>query len=57
MARGSALIEEHAGKQSVARLDELAQIFIHATNVSAPLIPAVLELTGLRWKEGSGTWV
>lgn len=35
MARGSALIEEHAGKQSVARLDELAQIFIHATNVSA----------------------
>lgn len=35
MARGSALIEEHAGKQSVSRLDELAQIFIHATNVGA----------------------
>lgn len=34
MARGSALIEEHASKQSVARVDELAQIFIHATNVS-----------------------
>jgi len=33
MARGSALIEEHAGKQSVARIDELAQIFIHATNM------------------------
>ncbi|KAJ4382365.1 ATP-dependent RNA helicase dbp2 [Didymella sp. IMI 355093] len=33
MARGSALIEEHAGKQSVARLDELAEIFIHATNM------------------------
>ncbi|KAJ8106334.1 hypothetical protein OPT61_g9606 [Boeremia exigua] len=33
MARGSALIEEHAGKQSVARLAELAQIFIHATNM------------------------
>lgn len=57
MARGSALIEEHAGKQSVARIDELAEIFIHATNVSAHLAPAVLQLTGLRWKEGSGTWV
>lgn len=34
VARGSALIEEHAHKQSVWRLDELAQIFIHATNVS-----------------------
>lgn len=35
MARGSALIEEHASKQSVARVDELAKIFIHATSVSA----------------------
>ncbi|KAL1607202.1 ATP-dependent RNA helicase dbp2 [Nothophoma quercina] len=33
MARGSALIEEHACKQSVSRIDELAQIFIHATNM------------------------
>ncbi|KAH6616302.1 Phosphomethylpyrimidine kinase-domain-containing protein [Boeremia exigua] len=33
MARGSALIEEHASKQSVARIDELAKIFIHATNM------------------------
>lgn len=56
MARGSALIEEHACRQSVARVDELAQIFIHATNVSAHLLPDVLELTRLRWKEGSGTW-
>jgi thiaminase II len=34
MMRGSDLIEEHAHKQSVARVEELAQIFIHATNVS-----------------------
>lgn len=41
MARGSALIEEHAGKQSVARIDELAQIFIHATTVGAHLLSAI----------------
>lgn len=35
MVRGSDLIEEHASKQSVSRVEELAQIFIHATNVSA----------------------
>lgn len=34
MMRGSDLIEEHAHQQSVSRIDELAQIFIHATNVS-----------------------
>jgi len=34
MMRGSDLIEEHAGKQSVSRVEELVQIFIHATNVS-----------------------
>jgi thiaminase len=28
------LIETHAGKQSSSRIDELARIFIHATNVS-----------------------
>lgn len=34
IARGSALIEEHASKQSASRIDELAQIFVHATHVS-----------------------
>lgn len=60
MMRGSDLIEEHAGKQSVSRVDELAQIFIHATNVG----PAVRRLCCLclpkltcdRWKGDSGTW-
>ncbi|KAH7088350.1 Phosphomethylpyrimidine kinase-domain-containing protein [Paraphoma chrysanthemicola] len=33
MMRGSDLIEEHAGKQSVSRIEELARIFIHATNM------------------------
>ncbi|KAH5387384.1 hypothetical protein HBI33_065030 [Parastagonospora nodorum] len=33
MVRGSDLIEEHAGKQSLARVEELARIFIHATNM------------------------
>lgn len=37
MRRGEDLIEEHAGSQSVSRVDELAQIFIHATNVSVHL--------------------
>jgi thiaminase II len=42
MMRGSDLIEEHAHKQSVSRIEELAQIFIHATNVSyAACRPAV----------------
>jgi hypothetical protein len=41
MVRGSDLIEEHAGKQSVSRVEELAQIFIHATNVSHVHSPAV----------------
>lgn len=31
---GSELIEEHAVKQSPSRIEELAKIFIHATNVS-----------------------
>lgn len=34
MARGSDLIEKHVVKQSASRIDELARIFIHATNVS-----------------------
>ena len=34
MMRGSDLIEKHAVKQSESRIEELAQIFIHATNVS-----------------------
>lgn len=34
MKRGEDLIEEHAGRQSTSRIDELARIFIHATNVS-----------------------
>jgi hypothetical protein len=61
MMRGSDLIEEHAGKQSVSRVEELAQIFIHATNVG----PAVRRSCSLcspklicnRWKGDSGTWV
>jgi thiaminase len=31
---GCELIEEHAVKQSPSRIEELAKIFIHATNVS-----------------------
>lgn len=31
---GLELIEEHALKQSPSRIEELAKIFIHATNVS-----------------------
>jgi thiaminase len=42
MMRGSDLIEEHAGKQSVSRVEELAQIFIHATNVSHARSPTRL---------------
>lgn len=34
MLRGSDLIEEHAGKLSPSRTEELANIFIHATKVS-----------------------
>lgn len=30
---GSALLEEHAQKQSPSRIDELVRIFIHATKV------------------------
>ena len=30
---GSDLIEKHAVKQSVSRIDELAQIFAHATKM------------------------
>ncbi|KAF2241582.1 hypothetical protein BU26DRAFT_535276 [Trematosphaeria pertusa] len=33
MKNGSELIERHAAKQSVSRVEELAQIFIHATNM------------------------
>lgn len=34
MLRGSDLIEKHAIKLSPSRIEELAQIFVHATNVS-----------------------
>lgn len=61
MVRGSDLIEEHAGKQSVSRVEELAQIFIHATNVSAASCRAcclrLVVLMRHRWKGASGTWV
>ena len=60
MMRGSDLIEEHAGKQSVSRVEELAQIFIHATNVSHAALRAcclcLAELICHRWKGGSGIW-
>jgi thiaminase len=60
MMRGSDLIEEHAGKQSVSRVEELAQIFIHATNVShAARRPGCLRLPELicrRWKGDFGIW-
>jgi thiaminase len=42
MMRGSDLIEEHAGNQSVSRVEELAQVFIHATNVRTCRSPIVL---------------
>lgn len=41
------LIEAHAKKQSLSRIDELAQIFIHATNVSALSMRAELQLIGV----------
>jgi hypothetical protein len=61
MMRGSDLIEEHAGKQSVSRVEELAQIFIHATNVSAAACRAswclcLPKLICRRWKGVFGTW-
>jgi hypothetical protein len=59
MARGSDLVEEHAGRQSVSRVEELARIFIHATNVSpATFRPCYLcLLTWNRWKGVFGIWV
>lgn len=60
MKRGSDLIEEHAGRQSTSRIDELARIFIHATNVSTRRATDDLGTSILiwhRWKEASGTWV
>lgn len=60
MMRGSDLIEEHASKQSVSRVEELAQIFIHATNVSrvARRLGRLTfpELICRRWKGGFGIW-
>lgn len=55
MMRGSDLIEEHAGKQSVSRVEELAQIFIHATNVSSLLQIGWLVCANLRQME-RGFW-
>lgn len=43
MKRGSDLIEEHAGRQSTSRIDELARIFVHATNVSNEVHPMTWE--------------
>ncbi|KAI8936893.1 hypothetical protein NX059_006125 [Plenodomus lindquistii] len=45
MMRGSDLIEKHAVKLSPSRVEELAQIFIHATNVSVgcPALSASAE--------------
>jgi thiaminase len=58
--RGSDLIEERAGKQSVSKVEELAQIFIHATNVSAAGCRRRVcwgpELICHRWKGVFGTW-
>jgi thiaminase len=59
------LIETHAAKQSVSRIDELARIFIHATNVSTAELPGIFVKSEAlantshkyRWSEGSGTWV
>lgn len=60
MMRGSDLIEEHAGKQSVSRVEELARIFIHATNVCPavrrPCCLCLPKLICRRWKGDSGTW-
>ncbi|KAL5118041.1 trifunctional hydroxymethylpyrimidine kinase/phosphomethylpyrimidine kinase/thiaminase [Pleosporales sp. CAS-2024a] len=46
MARGSDLIEEHASKQSVSRIEELARIFIHATNMERGFWDMGLENRG-----------
>lgn len=56
---GSGLIEEHAVNQSPSRIEELAKIFIHATNVgsfSASLFLALLTLPQMEtgfWDIGS----
>jgi thiaminase len=55
---GSELIEEHAVKQSPSRIEELAKIFIHATNVSLirPLCVLMLTLPKMEtgfWDMGS----
>ncbi|KAF2033726.1 hypothetical protein EK21DRAFT_108854 [Setomelanomma holmii] len=47
MMRGSDLVEEHAGKQSVSRVEELAQIFIHATNMERGFWDMSLRAGGL----------
>lgn len=55
---GRDLVEKHAVKQSTSRIEELAKIFIHATNVSR--IPAQRAgfslLTVPRWRRVSGIW-
>jgi hypothetical protein len=56
------LIEEEATKLSSSRVEELVDIFVHATNVSThtcslTLIDFLLiKLTCTRWRGDSGTW-
>jgi thiaminase len=57
MMRGSELVEKHAQGLSPGRIEELAKIFIHATNVSILLtITDYPTLMLHRWREVSGTW-
>jgi ATP-dependent RNA helicase DDX5/DBP2 len=57
MMRGSELVERHAEGLSPSRVEELAGIFIHATNVS--ILMEMIDdglLMLQRWREASGTW-
>jgi thiaminase len=57
MMRGSELVERHAEGLSPGRVEELAGIFIHATNVST-LMRMIDDdmLMRRRWREVSGIW-
>jgi thiaminase len=57
MMRGSELVERHAEGLSPSRVEELAGIFIHATNVSTLMETMDVDMLMLRrWREASGIW-
>ncbi len=55
----TALIEEHAGKQSPSRVEELVKIFVQATRVRVwrcIATPLANCLCLSSWRRGSGIW-